>query len=102
MSFLSTNLRVLRNEQGLSQASLSEKLDVKRATYSAWEEDRGNPDVYMLIRISEFYEVSVTALMKTDMSSQKPQRLKENILMCRYNSSEDHVRGAIDTLLKII
>ncbi len=61
-----TELQRLRKEKGLSQEALGEMLNVSRQTVSKWESGNAYPDMLNLITISEFFGVSVDALLGTD------------------------------------
>lgn len=52
----------LREEKGLSQELLAEKLEVSRQTVSNWENDRATPDAYKLKQLCEALEVSADEL----------------------------------------
>ena len=56
---IAKRLRVLRAERKLSQEALCEKIDVNRITYSGYENVRAEPSVEVLVRLAEFYDVSL-------------------------------------------
>jgi len=60
---LSNNLTALRINNKLSQEDLSDKLNVSRPRYSAWEEGRNEPSVGSLLNISSFYKISLDDLI---------------------------------------
>ena len=66
MSF-SENLRRIRKERHLSQEELAELLNVSRQAVSKWEQDQGYPEVEKLLLISDKLNVSLDALMSTEM-----------------------------------
>lgn len=53
----------LREERGLSQEALAEKLDVSRQTVSNWENDRATPDAYKLKQLCEALGVSADGFL---------------------------------------
>ena len=55
----------LREEKGLSQESLAEKLEVSRQTVSNWENDKATPDAYKLKQLCEVLGVSADGLLET-------------------------------------
>ena len=57
------NLKTLRKTKGLSQEEIAIRLNVVRQTISKWEKGLSVPDADMLIRIAEFFEVSVSELL---------------------------------------
>ena len=57
------NLKTLRKTKGLSQEEIAIRLNVVRQTISKWEKGLSVPDAEMLIRIAEYFEVSVSELL---------------------------------------
>ena len=55
----------LREEKGLSQEALAEKLEVSRQTVSNWENDKATPDAYKLRQLCEVLGVSADGLLET-------------------------------------
>ncbi len=60
---ISKTLKRLRNEKGITQEQLAEKLFISRQSVSSWENDRTQPDIEMLGKLSEIFEVSVEELV---------------------------------------
>lgn len=48
-----------REQHKLTQAQLAEKLTVSRSTISGWEVGRNIPDLGMIIKISDLFELSL-------------------------------------------
>ena len=63
MSKVSKNIKNLRKALGMSQDALAEKLFVSRQAISSWENDRTQPDVQMIGKLSEIFGVSVEELL---------------------------------------
>lgn len=59
-------LRDIRIEQGLSQETLAEKLDVSRQTISKWENGAARPSGENLAALSEVFGLPVDAFLKDD------------------------------------
>lgn len=57
------NLRELRQEKGYSQRKLGELIGVCNQTISFWETGSREPDLEMLVKIADFFEVSVDYLL---------------------------------------
>lgn len=62
-----TNLANLRNARGLSQQAVAEVINVSRQTISAWERGVGKPDVYSLHDVCKFFDVSLNAMMYSNI-----------------------------------
>lgn len=66
---LSQNIKYLRKQAGLTQSDLAERLGLKRPVIGAYEEGRAEPRLQTLQHMSAFFEVSVDALLSTDLST---------------------------------
>lgn len=60
---LGKTIKELRVAQGLSQRQLGEKLDVCNQTVSFWEGGKREPDLDTLIKIADYFGVSVDFLL---------------------------------------
>ncbi len=70
---LGKQIKKYRNELGLSQDALAEKIYVSRQTISNWENDKNYPDVNSLVLLSEVFKVSIDNLIKGDVEIMKEQ-----------------------------
>jgi len=59
-------LQELRNQKGLTQEDLADKLYVSRTAVSKWESGRGYPNIDSLKAIASFFSVTVDVLLSTD------------------------------------
>ena len=60
---ISKTLKRLRAEKGITQEQLAEMLFISRQSVSSWENDRTQPDVDMLLKLSEVFSVSIEELI---------------------------------------
>jgi putative transcriptional regulator len=60
---LHDNIKRLRQQKGMTQEILAEKLHIVRQTVSKWEKGLSVPDSEMLVRLAEVFEVSVSELL---------------------------------------
>ena len=60
---LSENLKNLRKTKGITQEELAIRLNVVRQTISKWEKGLSVPDADTLIKLADFFEVSVSDLL---------------------------------------
>ena len=62
---LCQRLKLLRNDKKLTQKELAIELNVSREVIVNWESDTryGEPDIEMLIKIANFYGVSIDYLL---------------------------------------
>lgn len=70
---LGKQIKKYRNDFGLSQDALAEKIFVSRQTISNWENDKSYPDVSNLLLLSEVFQVSLDILIKGDIEDMKEQ-----------------------------
>ena len=62
------NLKELRLEKGLSQSKLGEVFNVCNQTISFWENGSREPDLDTLLKISNYFNVSVDFLLEKKTS----------------------------------
>lgn len=65
---IAKNIRFLREQKKLSQEALADNLGITRARLGAYEESRNQPPIDMLISLSSYFQVSIDALVKADLS----------------------------------
>ncbi len=63
MKIFAERLLELRKERGISQATLAKALEVSYAVVCYWETDRSEPTAPNLVKIADFFEVSVDYLL---------------------------------------
>lgn len=68
MSKVFSNLKYLRLQKGLSQEQLAESLGITRSRLGAYEENRNEPSIDLLITISDYFHVAVDALVRGDLT----------------------------------
>ena len=62
MSF-SINLRTLLSEKSLTQKVIAENFNTTQQTVSRWLNGQNEPDITTLIKLADFFEVSVDYLI---------------------------------------
>ncbi|MBQ6949029.1 MAG: helix-turn-helix transcriptional regulator, partial [Firmicutes bacterium] len=65
---LADKIMTLRRQQGWSQETLAEKLDVTRQSVSKWESAQSVPDLDKILALSELFGVTTDYLLKEDSS----------------------------------
>lgn len=93
-----TNLKEIRNKNGLSQEDLAELLNVSRQAVSKWEMDMGYPEVEKLLMIANKLHVSLDALMFSEISSTSNNEKEISGKIC-INSP---IEGVVITCNKVI
>lgn len=63
-----SNIKLLRQRRGRSQEETAIALDVKRSSWSGYENGSAEPPFDLLVRISTYFKVSVDKLLKEDLT----------------------------------
>ena len=71
----------LRKEHNLTQEDLADILNISRQTISNWENNRSYPDMEMLIKISNKFQISLDDLLKGDIEMVK--KIDKNLKMSK-------------------
>ncbi len=79
MTKISKNIKRLRNLQNISQEALAERLFISRQAVSSWENDRTQPDIEMIGKLAEIFNVSVEELIygekrKLELENEEPKQ----------------------------
>lgn len=100
----------LREKKNLYQKDIAEIFNIEQATVSNWEKGKRIPDSEMLIKLANFFEVSVDYLLGNDTTlTTKEEELREmealkQLLIkkgfMKYN--EDLTNEEIDRLMKFV
>jgi transcriptional regulator with XRE-family HTH domain len=69
MSKISKNIKHLRLLKKWSQEQLAEKLEINRARIGSYEEERCDPPIDTLLKISNLFHIAIDALIKCDLTS---------------------------------
>ncbi len=72
---LSERLILLREEKGITKKAIAMHLKIDQSTYGKYELDKREPDYETLLKLADFYEVSVDFLLgRSDIRN--PQETK--------------------------
>lgn len=63
-------LKMLRNEKGLTQEQLAEKLNVSNRSVSRWETGSTLPDISLIIELADYYKVDIKELVEGERKSE--------------------------------
>ena len=75
---LGHQLKELRKKKGISQENLANVLGVSRQAVYKWENNKGYPDIENLIRLSDYFEVTIDEIIRKDPKFQKNIHVGEN------------------------
>ena len=95
------NLKLLRNEKGISQQRLANVLGLSQQSINKYENHSSEPDINTLIAIADYFDTSVDYLLGYNNERElKNIRLKpeEETLIRKYRKLSAEERVCIDTL----
>lgn len=72
-----SNLIRLRNQAGMTQAELAERLHYSDKSVSKWERGEAVPDAYVLKSLAEIFSVTLDQLLSDDSGWKKPHQFGE-------------------------
>ena len=61
---LGDKIKALRNSKKMYQQDLADALSVSKSTIAMWETNKRVPDATMLVKIAEYFDVSVDYLLE--------------------------------------
>lgn len=103
-------LLTLRKEKGVTQKDLAEYLQISRQAYANYEAGNRSPDFETLIKISEYFDVTVDYLLGKDTKPQKEKpteysELSENrkkLIEWAQTVPEDKIDSVLQALQSIL
>ena len=90
----------LRDLKGLKDSDVSKGADVSKSTFSDWKSGRSTPKKDKLIRIANFFGVSVEYLMTGEENPKKKQADEFNEFIVLFNKLNDKDKENIVNLMK--
>ena len=99
-------LRELRKEKNLKQSDVARAVDGSQRTVSNWENGTSEPDIAMLIRLADYFEVSLDYLtgrsdefghieFQSDVLDDREQEL-----LSLYRNLSEHDRTVLDEIAR--
>lgn len=67
-TILAKNFKKMRLFKGLNQTEFAELFDLKRSSIGAYEEGRAEPKLDVLIRISNYFDLPIDAIVKAELT----------------------------------
>ena len=78
---IGTFLKELRNEKGITQEQLAERLYVTGRTISRWETGSNLPDLSLLVELADFYDVDIRELINGERKSENMDKETKDTLV---------------------
>ena len=92
---IGNQIKKYRNELGLSQEELADKIFVTRQTISNWENEKNYPDIKSLVMLSSLFDTSLDNLVKGDLEEMKKQIRESDV-------KEFYKQGTVMAVLMIM
>lgn len=73
--YFGPNIKLLRTRRGRSQEETATGLDVKRSSWSGYENGSAEPSLDLLVRISSYFRVGLDRLLKDDLTQLSESQL---------------------------
>ncbi len=88
-------IRQLREERNLRQIDVSRETGIDQKTLSNYETEKTNPDSYALIRLADFFKVSIDYILCHDVNHENQ---KEIIL--KLKKVQEEINNIINIMKK--
>lgn len=82
-SIIANNITYFRKRSGLTQGKLAELINYSDKSVSKWERGDGLPDVLVLIKLADIFDITVNDLVSEDKPDEKvlPTRQRRHIMI---------------------
>ena len=90
---ISERLKEARQNTGMTQDQVAEKIMVSRVTISHWENGKSLPDIVSLISLSDLYSISLDELVKGD--SKMTEKVKKDAKDANNNKRLIRITGML-------
>ncbi len=79
MSFFGKNIKKLRGIKRLSQQAFADIFELKRATLGAYEEGRSEPKIATIIKVANYFSISIDAILTKEITVNELLRFNDAI-----------------------
>ncbi len=87
--YISSNIRLLRKRKKLTQSDLSAILGIKRPTLNNYENQVSMPPIEMLIKLSDYFNISIDTLIRINLLELSKSKLLE-----LENGNDVYIKGS--------
>lgn len=102
VSEMIANLKMLREKKGISQQTLADIFGISQQSVNNYENHETEPDIYMLMKLADYFEVSVDLLI--GHTTKQNTNANEAELVEKYRlltpSEQESIRMIIDNYIK--
>ena len=95
------NMKKIRESLQLTQVKVANDLKLSRQVYNFYENGKRNPDMQTLIKIADYYGVSIDYLLgRTNVI--KPENIDENDLLAKLNTADSETKASVEQFLNYL
>lgn len=98
--FFNKNLKFIRQNKGLSQQELADKLKLDRSTISRWENDEMDVTIGNAIKIANYFNIPMEDFTGKDLSVEENQTFDETDVL--FNKYKDIIPDEDKQIIKMI
>jgi transcriptional regulator with XRE-family HTH domain len=101
--YLSQNLRYLRENNGMSKSELALHFELNREAIESWENEIRTPDIEMIVKLSEYFAVSLDELVLKDLRPPMPMYAGNlRYLRKKHGMSQDDIGNLLGVTQKCV
>lgn len=82
--YLAQNIKMLREQKGMSQKEMADAFEISQSAVGNWEQSHRNPDIEMIVRLANYFNVTLDELVLRDLKPPLSQ-YAENIRYLRLS-----------------
>lgn len=95
------NIKKIRESLQLTQVKVANDLKLSRQVYNFYENGKRNPDMQTLIKIADYYGVSIDYLLgRTNVI--KPENIDEDDLLSKINTADSETKASVEQFLNYL
>ena len=95
------NMKKIRESLQLTQVKVANDLKLSRQVYNFYENGKRNPDMQTLIKIADYYGVSIDYLLgRTNVI--KPENIDEDDLLSKINTADSETKASVEQFLNYL
>lgn len=95
------NMKKIRESLQLTQVKVANDLKLSRQVYNFYENEKRNPDMQTLIKIADYYGVSIDYLLgRTNVI--KPENIDEDDLLSKINTADSETKASVEQFLNYL
>lgn len=80
MSYIGKNIRKIRISKKMTQTEFAELFNLKRTAVGSYEEGRAEPKIETLIKISDYFKLSLDQLLRKELSINEIFHFRDDLL----------------------